>query len=136
MSLLIAAWALEPMVVHLLLRCFTHSYAHVTCISSFTAWTDVDHTCYTIKTAGKEGFLVLLPIYVDHILNPLLTDDGFVTEVHHINGEGEDSGVVYSEMQGVECSGENKITTTMLKFVYLYLFMSNNLMLFVNFLFM
>ena len=81
----------------------------------FTAWTDVDHTCYTIKTAGSEGFLVLLPIYVDHILNPLLTDSAFLTEVHHVNEEGEDSGVVYSEMQGVECDGENQINVAMLR---------------------
>jgi Zn-dependent M16 (insulinase) family peptidase len=63
------------------------------------AWTDVDHTCYTITTAGSKGFLNLLPIYVDHILYPTLTDTGYHTEVHHINGKGEDAGVVYSEMQ-------------------------------------
>ena len=55
------------------------------------------------------GFLALLPIYVDHILNPLLTDHGYITEVHHINGEGENSGVVYCEMQGCENSGEKKV---------------------------
>lgn len=31
-----------------------------------------------------------------------MTQAGFVTEVHNINGKGEDSGVVYSEMQGRE----------------------------------
>ena len=36
---------------------------------------------------------------MDHIMHPNLRDDDFVTEVHHINGEGEDAGVVYSEMQ-------------------------------------
>ncbi|OCH95812.1 hypothetical protein OBBRIDRAFT_788022 [Obba rivulosa] len=66
------------------------------------AWTDTDHTAYTVSTAGEQGFLQLLPIYVDHILYPTLTKAGFVTEVHHINGKGEDSGVVYSEMQGRE----------------------------------
>ncbi|KAJ3568798.1 hypothetical protein NP233_g5473 [Leucocoprinus birnbaumii] len=66
------------------------------------AWTDVDHTAYTISTAGEQGFLQLLPIYVDHILYPTITDAAYVTEVHHINGEGHDSGVVYSEMQGRE----------------------------------
>ena len=70
------------------------------CLADRTnAWTDTDHTCYTVYTAGKEGFLTILPIYVDHILFPLLREDAFVTEVHHINGEGKDSGVVYSEMQ-------------------------------------
>ncbi|CCM05163.1 uncharacterized protein FIBRA_07372 [Fibroporia radiculosa] len=64
------------------------------------AWTDTDHTAYTVSTAGEQGFLQLLPIYVDHILYPTLTKAGFVTEVHHIDGQGKDSGVVYSEMQG------------------------------------
>lgn len=66
------------------------------------AWTDTDHTAYTVSTAGAQGFLQILPIYVDHILYPTMTDAGFVTEVHHIDPQGEDSGVVYSEMQGRE----------------------------------
>ncbi|KAF7320399.1 hypothetical protein MKEN_00824700 [Mycena kentingensis (nom. inval.)] len=66
------------------------------------AWTDTDHTAYTASTAGEQGFLQLLPIYIDHILYPTLTKAGFVTEVHHIDPKGEDSGVVYSEMQGRE----------------------------------
>ncbi|KAI0931998.1 hypothetical protein AcV7_000767 [Taiwanofungus camphoratus] len=66
------------------------------------AWTDTDHTAYTVSTAGEQGFLQLLPIYVDHILYPTLTNAGFITEVHHIDGKGQDSGVVYSEMQGRE----------------------------------
>ncbi|KAL0951071.1 hypothetical protein HGRIS_007809 [Hohenbuehelia grisea] len=64
------------------------------------AWTDDDHTAYTVSTAGGQGFLQLLPIYVDHILYPTLTKAGFITEVHHIDPKGHDSGVVYSEMQG------------------------------------
>lgn len=66
------------------------------------AWTDTDNTVYTIETAGQQGFLQLLPVYVDHILYPTMTQSSFVTEVHHIDGKGEDSGVVYSEMQGRE----------------------------------
>ncbi|KAF9569657.1 hypothetical protein CPC08DRAFT_731821 [Agrocybe pediades] len=63
------------------------------------AWTDTDHTAYTVSTAGEQGFLQLLPIYVDHILYPTITKAGYV---HHIDPEGQDSGVVYSEMQGRE----------------------------------
>ncbi|KAG5438636.1 hypothetical protein PCANB_002742 [Pneumocystis canis] len=66
------------------------------------AWTDTDHTAYTISTAGAEGFLKILPIFIDHILFPTLTYDGFYTEVYHIDGEGNDAGVVYCEMQGHE----------------------------------
>lgn len=44
------------------------------CLAQGTnAWTDVDHTCYTMTTAGSEGFLNLLPIYLDHVLYPTLT---------------------------------------------------------------
>ncbi len=39
---------------------------------------DTDHTCYTMTTAGKDGFLELLPIYLDHILYPTLT----VSQLH------------------------------------------------------
>lgn len=44
------------------------------CLASGTnAWTDTDHTCYTMTTAGKDGFLELLPIYLDHVLYPTLS---------------------------------------------------------------
>ncbi|XP_017886890.1 uncharacterized protein C05D11.1-like [Ceratina calcarata] len=77
------------------------------CLASGTnAATQVDCTFYTMTTAGSEGFLSLMPIYLDHILYPTLTDSGFLTEVHHITGEGEDAGVVYCEMQGKENEGE------------------------------
>ncbi|KAL8292284.1 hypothetical protein RQP46_001750 [Phenoliferia psychrophenolica] len=66
------------------------------------AWTDTTNTTYTVGTAGEEGFLGILPVFVDHLLYPTLTEAGFVTEVYHKNGKGEDSGVVYSEMQGRE----------------------------------
>uniref|UniRef100_A0A1B0CSX6 Putative zn2+-dependent endopeptidase insulinase superfamily protein n=1 Tax=Lutzomyia longipalpis TaxID=7200 RepID=A0A1B0CSX6_LUTLO len=89
------------------------------CLASGTnAWTDTDHTCYTMTTAGSDGFLELLPIFLDHILYPTLSDAGFITEVHHISGDGEDGGVVYCEMQGRENSGESKGQLQMLRSVY------------------
>lgn len=89
------------------------------CLASGTnAWTDTDHTCYTMTTAGSGGFLSLLPVYLDHILYPTLTDAGFTTEVHHVTEEGEDGGVVYCEMQGRENTGESRIQLEMLRAVY------------------
>jgi len=71
------------------------------CLAKRTnAWTSTDHTCYTVFTAGTSGFLQILPIYLDHILFPTLRAEDFTTEVHHINGKGQDAGVVYSEIQG------------------------------------
>ncbi len=63
------------------------------------AWTAQDHTCYWYDTAGAEGFLSVLPVYLDHVFRPSLERAAFVTEVHHVDGEGEDAGTVYSEMQ-------------------------------------
>lgn len=89
------------------------------CLASGTnAWTDIDHTCYTMETAGSEGFLQLMPIFLEHILYPVLTDEGFITEVHHITPEGEDAGVVYCEMQGRENSGESRLHYTLSKLMY------------------
>ncbi|GAA5981276.1 hypothetical protein JCM10908_004049 [Rhodotorula pacifica] len=72
------------------------------------AWTATTDTTYTVATAGEEGFLSILPVYLDHILYPTITSEGFVTEVHNINGKGEDSGVVYAEMSGRE-NGSNDL---------------------------
>ncbi|KAL8843609.1 MAG: hypothetical protein Q9170_000113 [Blastenia crenularia] len=70
--------------------------------SNTNAWTATDHTAYTLDTAGWEGFAQILPIYLEHVVVPTLTDAGCYTEVHHIDGTGHDAGVVYSEMQGVQ----------------------------------
>jgi len=46
------------------------------------AWADFDLTVYCLSTAGGQGFLQLLPIYVDHILYPTLTDAGYALFIH------------------------------------------------------
>ncbi|KAI5865602.1 Metalloenzyme, LuxS/M16 peptidase-like protein [Durotheca rogersii] len=69
---------------------------------STNAWTATDHTAYILETAGWQGFAQILPVYLEHLVVPTLTDAACLTEVHHINGEGNDAGVVYSEMQGVQ----------------------------------
>ena len=71
---------------------------------SLGAWTNAatyqDRTCYLLSTAGTSGFLEILPIYLDHLLFPWLREEEFLTEVHHVNGDGEDDGVVYNEIRG------------------------------------
>ena len=46
---------------------------------------------YLSIQVGSEGFLKILPIYMEHLLSPTLTASQFATEVHHINGEGKDA---------------------------------------------
>lgn len=70
--------------------------------SNTNAWTATDNTTYTLDSAGWAGFAQILPVYLEHVLFPTLTDAGCYTEVHHVDGTGHDAGVVYSEMQGVQ----------------------------------
>ncbi|KAF7188172.1 hypothetical protein HII31_10457 [Pseudocercospora fuligena] len=70
--------------------------------STTNAGTATDYTSYSLKTAGWEGFAQILPIYLEHLIVPTLTDHGCYTEVHHVDGTGHDAGVVYSEMQARE----------------------------------
>jgi len=74
----------------------SRAYSHT------NAWTATDHTAYTLETAGWDGFAQILPVYLEHVILPTITDEGIVTEVWHIDGEGNDAGVVYSEMQAVQ----------------------------------
>ena len=66
------------------------------------AYTTTDHTAYELGTAGWEGFAQILPVYLEHIIAPTLTDASCYTEIHHVDGSGNDAGVVYSEMQAEE----------------------------------
>ncbi|ESW97133.1 hypothetical protein HPODL_05286 [Ogataea parapolymorpha DL-1] len=61
--------------------------------STTNAWTATDQTVYTLMTAGWEGFKMLLPAYLDHILHPTLTDEACYTEVYHIDGKGKKKGL-------------------------------------------
>lgn len=89
------------------------------CLASGTnAWTDIDHTCFTMTTVGPKGFLNLLPIYLDHVLYPTLTDAAFMTEVHHVNGEGENAGVIYCEMQARENTAQSLCMLNLQQIVY------------------
>eukprot|EP00794_Sanderia_malayensis_P015886 gene15886-17486_t len=89
------------------------------CLAQGTnAWTDVDHTSYTLTTAGSEGFLNMLPIYLDHVLYPTLTKSAYTTEVHHINSDGEDAGIVYCEMQARENSSDSRCYLELTRSMY------------------
>ncbi|GAA5994146.1 hypothetical protein JCM5350_000581 [Sporobolomyces pararoseus] len=74
--------------------------------NDINAETAVDHTTYTFDSASDEGMLEMVPVYLDHIFFPLLTESIFKTEIYHINGKGEEGGTVFSEMQGIVSSPE------------------------------
>lgn len=66
------------------------------------AWTEIDNTSFTISTTSQDGLINLLPVYFDHIFNPILCQTTFSTEVYNLNEDGEEGGVVFSEMQATE----------------------------------
>ena len=77
-------------------RLATRSYGET------NAYTDIDKTVYQLEAAGWDGFAQTLPVFLEHLILPTLSDAACYTEVHHIDGTGHDAGVVYSEMQGRE----------------------------------
>ena len=86
--------------------------------SGTNAYTDVHHTAYTLTTAGSEGTLALLPVFLDHVLRPKITASGFITEVYHVDGDGEEKGVVFSEMQAIENESGNVAYVALRKLLY------------------
>ncbi|CAL8101747.1 unnamed protein product [Orchesella dallaii] len=61
-----------------------------------------DHACYKFTTAGTKGFASFLPVFIDHIFNPLLQETAFITEVYHIDGDGRDGGRCFKDMKTIE----------------------------------
>ncbi|KAK5137618.1 hypothetical protein LTR08_007913 [Meristemomyces frigidus] len=86
--------------------------------SMTNAWTATDQTAYTLDTAGWDAFAQMLPVYLDHLIVPTLSDAGCYTEVHHVDGTGQDAGVVYSEMQGVQNAADEIIDLAMRRLMY------------------
>ncbi|KAJ2760929.1 hypothetical protein H4S06_001473 [Coemansia sp. BCRC 34490] len=66
------------------------------------ACTTDDYTCYTLDAAAEDAVANVLPVFLDHVLNPLLLDDYFITEVYHCDETGKEQGVVFSEMGSTE----------------------------------
>ncbi|KAJ1726394.1 hypothetical protein LPJ72_006352, partial [Coemansia sp. Benny D160-2] len=66
--------------------------------------TSGDHTEYTIFSAAEDAMANILPVFLDHVLNPLLSDSQFITEVYHYDETGKEKGVMFSEMASRENS--------------------------------
>ncbi|GAA5828259.1 hypothetical protein JCM11251_002663 [Rhodosporidiobolus azoricus] len=82
------------------------------------AATDVDNTTYTVESCSEQGLLTIIPVYLDHILFPLTDQSIFKTEVYHVDGKGEEGGVVFSEMQGREGSQDDVMERALSDILY------------------
>lgn len=67
------------------------------------AETCVNYTAFKARTIGFEGFSLLLPAYLDHVLRPKINEASFASEVYRVLGDGKEAGVVFCEIR----EGEN-----------------------------
>ena len=63
-------------------------------------------------------WVILLNIDLSFSCESPQQESAYVTEVHHVNREGEDAGVVYCEMQGCENTGENRTHLALIRAMY------------------
>ncbi|MGA2582403.1 MAG: insulinase family protein [Tepidisphaeraceae bacterium] len=81
------------------------------------AMTDSDHTVYPVASNVRQDFFNLAEVYWDAAFHPLLTEQTFQREGHHLEfarkGDlGSDliiKGIVYNEMKGARSSPESKV---------------------------
>lgn len=63
-----------------------------------------------MTTHSQEGLLHLIPVYLDHILNPIITADSFSKEVFSVDSiSNAPCGVVYCEMKSRQYSEADQI---------------------------
>ncbi|KAJ2509957.1 hypothetical protein H4217_008091 [Coemansia sp. RSA 1939] len=82
------------------------------------ACTTDDYTCYTLDAAAEDAVANVLPVFLDHVLSPLLLDDYFVTEVYHCDETGKEQGVVFSEKGSTENTESSLAEYHLQKLVY------------------
>ncbi|XP_020287508.1 uncharacterized protein C05D11.1-like [Pseudomyrmex gracilis] len=92
-------------------------WANRSLASNINASTSQNRTCFSMRAAGSETFLTLMPKYLNHILYPTLKDTAYLTEVHHVTGKAND-GIVYRKIQIKERTSDYIIQKKMLRFLY------------------
>ncbi|KAJ1944244.1 hypothetical protein FBU59_002656, partial [Linderina macrospora] len=99
-------------------RGYLDALANCSFSTGTNAWTAEDHTCYTLSAAGEEAIANVLPVFLDHVLHPLLTDNQFITEVFHFDATGKEQGVVFSEMVARENSEEDLMDLSLRRLMF------------------
>ncbi|KAF7458445.1 Insulinase like metalloprotease [Cryptosporidium felis] len=85
------------------------------CCPYTNAFTTDDSTSFEFESTNDQGLVLMLNVWLDHLFNPLFSEESFLTEIVHLDGNAEFHGVVYSEILSSEnCYDE--IVTTLSKF--------------------
>lgn len=85
------------------------------------AMTASDHTLYPVSSNVKKDLFNLAEVYFDAVFHPLLTEDTFRREGHHLapvdpenpTGDLKVTGIVYNEMKGVFSDPESRLYRSM-----------------------
>ena len=83
------------------------------------AMTYPDHTCYPVSSNVKRDLFNLAEVYFDAVFHPLLTENIFKREGHHLrpkdparpDGELTVNGIVFNEMKGIFSNPEMALYT-------------------------
>lgn len=81
------------------------------------AMTSSDHTYYPVASNVKKDLFNLAEVYFDAVFHPLLTEETFKREGHHLapvnpenpTGDLKITGIVYNEMKGVFSDPESRL---------------------------
>ena len=85
------------------------------------AMTSSDHTYYPVASNVKKDLFNLSEVYFDAVFHPLLTEETFKREGHHLapvdpedpTGDLKITGIVYNEMKGVFSDPESRLYRSM-----------------------
>jgi len=85
------------------------------------AMTGSDHTYYPVASNVKKDLFNLAEVYFDAVFHPLLTEETFKREGHHLapvnpenpTGDVKITGIVYNEMKGVFSDPESRLYRSM-----------------------
>ena len=85
------------------------------------AMTSSDFTCYPVSSNVKKDLFNLAEVYFDAVFHPLLTEDTFKREGHHLapadpdnpTGDLKITGIVYNEMKGAFSDPEARLYRSM-----------------------
>lgn len=86
------------------------------------AMTGLDHTLYPAASNVKQDLFNLADVYFDAVFHPLLTENIFKREGHHLvplpDGGLTVSGIVYNEMKGAYSHPESLLNTHALRLLF------------------
>nr|CAD2135810.1 unnamed protein product [Meloidogyne enterolobii] len=71
-----------------------------------------------MNSISREGFLKVLPLFMDNLFSPALKASEFTTEIHHITERGTNGGVVYAEMSGKQSNMDSIMEIALRKSLY------------------